>query len=81
MPSAPCFWRPPPLAPRAAGGLLPTWLADADWRKRHAVLICLAQIAEGCAKLMLEQVEPLVQMCLAGLQDPHPKVRPTLAAA
>ncbi|KAF6254101.1 armadillo-type protein [Scenedesmus sp. NREL 46B-D3] len=59
----------------AAGQLLPVWLADADWRKRHAALICLAQIAEGCEKLMGEQVEALVGMCLTGLRDAHPKVR------
>lgn len=59
----------------AAGALLPTWLADADWRKRHAALICLAQIAEGCQKVMLGQVEPLVDMCLKGLGDAHAKVR------
>lgn len=35
----------------AAGVLLPAWLQDADWKKRHATLICLAQIAEGCAKV------------------------------
>jgi hypothetical protein len=34
-----------------AGTLLPQWLNDADWRKRHAALICLAQIAEGCQKV------------------------------
>ncbi len=34
-----------------AGALLPRWLEDADWRKRHASLICLAQIAEGCQKV------------------------------
>ncbi|KAI8476174.1 MAG: armadillo-type protein [Monoraphidium minutum] len=60
----------------AAGALLPAWLQDgADWRKRHAALICLAQIAEGCAKVMLEQLQPLVMMCLQGLSDPHPRVR------
>jgi hypothetical protein len=60
----------------AAGTLLPAWLSDAsDWRKRHAALICLAQIAEGCEKQMRAQLEPLVGMCLAGLQDPHAKVR------
>jgi hypothetical protein len=60
----------------AAGALLPAWLGDAqDWRKRHAALICLAQIAEGCERQMREQLEPLVAMCLAGLRDPHPKVR------
>ncbi|KAF8055485.1 IPO5 [Scenedesmus sp. PABB004] len=60
---------------RRAGALLPVWLGDADWRKRHAALICLAQIAEGCQKLMEEQVEALVAMCLTGLRDSHAKVR------
>jgi hypothetical protein len=58
-----------------AGVLLPSWLSDSDWRKRHAALICLAQIAEGCARVMSEQVEGLVTMCLQGLRDPHAKVR------
>ena len=36
----------------AAGQLLPAWLQDpTDWKKRHATLICLAQIAEGCNKV------------------------------
>lgn len=38
------------IVPTAAA-MMPTWLADGDWRKRHAVLICLAQIAEGCSKV------------------------------
>jgi len=59
----------------AAGTLLPQFLQDADWKKRHATLICLAQIAEGCAKVMSKQLGPLVDMCVKGLQDPHPKVR------
>jgi hypothetical protein len=59
----------------AAAALLPAWLQDAsDWRKRHAALICLAQIAEGCAKVMLEQLQPLVGMCLQGLNDAHARV-------
>jgi hypothetical protein len=33
------------------------------------------QIAEGCARVMSEQVEGLVTMCLQGLRDPHAKVR------
>ncbi|GFH17487.1 importin N-terminal domain-containing protein [Haematococcus lacustris] len=56
-----------------AGNLLPAWLQDADWRKRHAALICLAQIAEGCKKVMLTQVGALVDMCVKGLADPMPK--------
>ena len=30
---------------------LPHLLADPDWRKRHAGLVTLSQIAEGCAKV------------------------------
>lgn len=61
-----------------AGKVLPIMMADAkDWKKRHAALICLAQIAEGCAKVMRqsEVVQQLVAMCLQGVRDPHAKVR------
>lgn len=50
-----------PLAEQA----LPQLMTDHRWQQRHAALICLAQIAEGCAKVMLQnkQVTGLVQMC------------------
>ena len=35
-----------------ASQALPAYVADADWRKRHAALICLSQIAEGCTKVI-----------------------------
>ena len=35
-----------------ASQLLPAFASDAsDWKKRHAALICLSQIAEGCSKV------------------------------
>jgi hypothetical protein len=34
-----------------ASQLVPLCLVDQDWKKRHAGLIALAQIAEGCAKV------------------------------
>ena len=53
------------ILPTCAGALLPQLMADqADWRRRNAALICLAQIAEGCAKVMRTQLDPLVQMGL-----------------
>ena len=60
-----------------AGAALPLLMADGDWKKRQAALICLAQIAEGCLKVMLREdvLTQLVQLCLAGAADPHPKVR------
>ena len=48
--------------------LLPQWAADPDWKRRHAALICLAQIAEGCVKVMMQHLDSLVSMSL--------KVRP-----
>lgn len=47
-----------------ASKILPTWIVDPDWRKRHAALICLAQIAEGCVKVMQGQLDGLVDMCM-----------------
>jgi hypothetical protein len=33
--------------------LLPSFVNDSDWKKRHAALIALAQIAEGCSKVLV----------------------------
>lgn len=49
-----------PLAAPALGRLL----VSPDWKSRHAALICLAQIAEGCAKVLLKQLKGLVDMCM-----------------
>ena len=58
-----------------AGQLLPVLLKDEDWRKRHAVLITLAQIAEGCQKVLLTQISSAIDCCVQGVQDAHPRVR------
>eukprot|EP00252_Welwitschia_mirabilis_P001402 TRINITY_DN11268_c0_g1_i1.p1 TRINITY_DN11268_c0_g1~~TRINITY_DN11268_c0_g1_i1.p1 ORF type:complete len:1174 (+),score=249.39 TRINITY_DN11268_c0_g1_i1:398-3523(+) len=58
-----------------ASELLPVYLADPDWKKHHAALITLAQIAEGCAKVMLKNLEQVVNMVLKSFHDPHPRVR------
>ncbi|EFJ15568.1 hypothetical protein SELMODRAFT_155690 [Selaginella moellendorffii] len=58
-----------------ASDILPVYISDPDWKKRHAALITLAQIAEGCAKVMIKNLEPVVSMILNSFQDPHPRVR------
>ena len=59
-----------------AAATIPALLADQDWRKRHAALVALAQIAEGCVKGMLKDVIGAVGPCLqAATSDPHPRVR------
>nr|GLL31765.1 importin-5-like [Ipomoea trifida]GMD14898.1 importin-5-like [Ipomoea batatas]GMD18000.1 importin-5-like [Ipomoea batatas]GMD19387.1 importin-5-like [Ipomoea batatas]GMD20739.1 importin-5-like [Ipomoea batatas] len=54
---------------------LPVYLAAQEWEKHHAALIALAQIAEGCSKVMIKNLEQVVNMVLNSFQDPHPRVR------
>ncbi|KAJ7980581.1 importin-5 [Quillaja saponaria] len=54
---------------------LPAYLAAPEWQKRHAALIALAQIAEGCSKVMIKNLEQVVAMVLNSFQDQHPRVR------
>ncbi|KAH9315236.1 hypothetical protein KI387_023863 [Taxus chinensis] len=58
-----------------ASELLPSYISDKDWRKKHAALITLAQIAEGCDKVMTKNLEPVVNMIMNSFRDPHPRVR------
>ncbi|XWS71068.1 hypothetical protein CRYUN_Cryun03dG0105100 [Craigia yunnanensis] len=54
---------------------LPAYLAAPEWQKHHAALIALAQIAEGCAKVMVKNLEQVVSMVLNSFHDCHPRVR------
>ncbi|XVF30792.1 hypothetical protein REPUB_Repub16aG0089000 [Reevesia pubescens] len=58
-----------------ASEVFPVFLAAAEWQKRHAALIALAQIAEGCSKVMIKNLEQVVSMVLNSFQDAHPRVR------
>ncbi|KAJ7976391.1 importin-5-like [Quillaja saponaria] len=58
-----------------ASELLPTYLAAPEWQKHHAALIALAQIAEGCSKVMIKNLEQVLSMVLSSFQDVHPRVR------
>ncbi|PIA53962.1 hypothetical protein AQUCO_00900498v1 [Aquilegia coerulea] len=58
-----------------ASEVLPAYLAAPEWQKHHAALIALAQIAEGCSKVMTKNLEQVVIMVLNSFQDPHPRVR------
>jgi hypothetical protein len=58
-----------------ASELLPSYLAAPEWQKHHAALIALAQIAEGCSKVMIKNLEQVLNMVLSSFQDSHPRVR------
>eukprot|EP00210_Caulerpa_lentillifera_P001229 g1185.t1 len=58
-----------------AGTTLASCSTDPDWKRRHGALICLSQIAEGCADVMLKEVDRLTEICIQGLRDSVAKVR------
>jgi HEAT repeat protein len=61
---------------------VPAMLASADWKQRHAALMALSTIGEGCHKQMeamlpqiMDGVPGVMEGVLRYLQDPHPRVR------
>ncbi|KAL3850383.1 hypothetical protein ACJIZ3_012265 [Penstemon smallii] len=54
---------------------LAAYLSAPEWQKHHSALIALAQIAEGCSKVMIKNLEQVVNMVLNSFQHPHPRVR------
>ena len=51
------------------------WSRDPDWKKRHAILTVIGQMAEGCATDLSDSVMHFLEFCTNGLQDPHVRVR------
>ncbi|PPR99750.1 hypothetical protein GOBAR_AA20920 [Gossypium barbadense] len=49
--------------------------AAPEWQKHYAALIALAQIAEGCSKVMVKNLEQVVSMVLNSFNHSHPRVR------
>ncbi|KAK7864488.1 hypothetical protein R5R35_003107 [Gryllus longicercus] len=54
---------------------IPSMLANADWRYRHAALMALSAVGEGCHKQMEALLPQIMDGVLSFLQDPHPRVR------
>jgi len=54
---------------------IPLMLSNADWRYRHAALMAMSAIGEGCHKQMLNVLNQIVDAVLPMLQDQHPRVR------
>lgn len=61
---------------------IPGMLSSPDWKQRHASLMALSSIGEGCHKDMedmltqiMEGVPGVMEGVLKYLQDPHPRVR------
>uniref|UniRef100_A0A670KHC7 Importin-5 n=1 Tax=Podarcis muralis TaxID=64176 RepID=A0A670KHC7_PODMU len=50
-------------------------LQNPDWKCRHAGLMALSAIGEGCHQQMEGILNEIVNLVLLFLQDPHPRVR------
>eukprot|EP01134_Creolimax_fragrantissima_P002765 CFRG2765T1 len=50
-------------------------LQNNAWQQRHAALMTISAIAEGCVKLMAPELEKIVAMVAAYMKDPHERVR------
>ncbi|ODQ56549.1 ARM repeat-containing protein [Saitoella complicata NRRL Y-17804] len=54
---------------------LPNMISSTNWRQRHAALMAISAIAEGCEKIMKAELSRVLDMVLPLLRDPHPRVR------
>ncbi|PIA13281.1 ARM repeat-containing protein [Coemansia reversa NRRL 1564] len=58
-----------------AFGFIPQMLESDKWEQRHAALMAISSIGEGCYKLMHGELGRVVQMVVGRAQDAHARVR------
>lgn len=58
-----------------AFGLIPTFLGSPEWQKRHAALMTISAIGEGCHKIMQAELDNILKLVVQFVRDPHPRVR------
>ncbi|KAG9617179.1 ARM repeat-containing protein, partial [Aureobasidium melanogenum] len=54
---------------------LPRMIESGAWRDRHAALMAISAISEGCQELMESELQQVLDLVLPRLSDPHPRVR------
>ncbi|XP_063224188.1 importin-5 [Bacillus rossius redtenbacheri] len=54
---------------------IPAMLGSTDWKMRHAALMALSAVGEGCHKQMESMLPQIMEGVLNFLQDQHPRVR------
>jgi len=55
--------------------LVPTLLISPDWKQRHAGIMSIALVGEGCSKFLAPHLENVLKYIIPGFTDPHPRVR------
>jgi hypothetical protein len=54
---------------------LPRMMNSEAWRDRHAALMAISAISEGCRELMEGELNQVLELVVPALRDPHPRVR------
>lgn len=54
---------------------LPRMMISNLWRDRHAALMAISAISEGCRDLMTGELDKVLELVVPALRDPHPRVR------
>ncbi|EGC42195.1 karyopherin [Histoplasma capsulatum var. duboisii H88] len=54
---------------------VPRMMSSTSWRDRHAALMAISAISEGCRDLMEGELDQVLALVAPALQDPHPRVR------
>lgn len=54
---------------------LPRMMTSMAWRDRHAALMAISAISEGCRDLMIGELGQVLDLVEPALRDPHPRVR------
>ncbi|KAF1987616.1 putative importin beta-3 subunit [Aulographum hederae CBS 113979] len=54
---------------------LPRMMTSTAWRDRHAALMAISAISEGCRDLMIGELDKVLDLVLPALRDPHSRVR------
>lgn len=54
---------------------LPQMMSSTAWRDRHAALMAISAISEGCRELMTGELDKVLDLVIPSLRDPHPRVR------
>jgi hypothetical protein len=54
---------------------LPRMMTSLSWKDRHAALMAISAISEGCRELMLGELAQVLKLVIPALKDSHARVR------
>lgn len=58
-----------------ASKFIPQFISSSNWKYRHAALMTLSAIAEGCVKVLKPEMKNVLSMVVPLLKDPNPRVK------